>query len=202
MKIIESIEQGTAEWLQLRVGRPTASRFKDCIAGGQGKTRKSYMIQLAAETLSGAPTESFSNSAMEWGTETEPQARAQYEFATGNNVKEVSFIHHDTMKAGYSPDGLVGDDGLVEFKCPKTTTHIETVLSGKMPTGHNAQVQGGLWLSGRKWCDFVSFDPRINGKNSMFIFRVNRDENYIADLEKKISMFESELAEMLTKLEG
>lgn len=203
MEIIRDIDQGTDEWIALRFGWITASRFKDVKAGGAGKTRKSYMYQLAAEAITGERAESYSNEYMEWGTLTEPQARAMYELDSGNDVEEVSFIKlNDTNKIGCSPDGLVGSDGMVEFKCPKTTTQIETFLSGKMPIGHAPQVQGQLWVSGREWCDFVSFDPRINGESSYFIQRQYRDENLIKDISEACYKFEDELQEIIIKLRG
>lgn len=204
MQIISDIEQGSDEWHALRYGWITASKFKDVISSGRGgaesKTRKSYMFQLAGEILTEAREEGFTSEYMEWGTKTEPQARAMYELDTGNTVDQVSFIRHDSIKAGCSPDGLVGDNGLIEIKCPKTTTQIETFLSGKMPTAHNAQVQGQLWISEREWCDFVSFDPRINGQSGYFKTRVFRDEDYIKELESKIIKFESDLLEIVGTL--
>ena len=203
MEIITGIEQGSEEWLGMRLGWITASKFKDVIAGGAGKTRKSYMYQLAAEAITGDRVESFSNEYMEWGTQTEPQARAMYEFDTGNTVDEVSFVKWNGVnKVGISPDGLIGDEGGIEIKCPKTTTQIETFLSGKMPTGHKAQVQGSLWVTGRKWWDFVSFDPRIDGDASYFCVRVERDEDYIKELQDKCIKFEEELLGVISKLRG
>ena len=207
MEIITDIEQGSDEWLELRMGWLTASKFKDVISNGRGKapskTRQSYMYQLAAETLTGERGESFSSEYMEWGTKTEPQARAMYEFETGSEVSEVAFIKWNTInKVGISPDGLIGDDGGIEIKCPKTTTQIDTFLSGKMPTIHNAQVQGSMWVTGRKWWDFVSFDPRIDGDAGYFCVRVERDEDYIKDLEDKCLAFEAELIQMINLLKG
>ena len=202
MQIVDTVDQGTDEWHELRNGLVTASKFKDAMAGGAGKTRKSYMYQLAAEAITGQREESFSSQYMEWGNETEPQARAMYEFDTGYTVDEVSFIRLDGHKVGCSPDGLIGDDGLVEFKCPKTTTQIETFLSGKMPTGHKPQVQGQMWVADREWCDFVSFDPRISGAASFFKVRIMRDEEYIKELSEKIFKFEEELAETINLLKG
>jgi hypothetical protein len=173
------------------------------MAKGQGKTRKSYMYQLAAEAISDMRQESFTNEYMEWGTETEPQARDTYEFVSGNSVEQVTFIRLDgDMKIGCSPDGLVGDDGMVEFKCPKTTTQIETFLSAKMPTGHKAQVQGQLWISDRQWTDFVSFDPRIDGEASYFSIRVERDEDYIKEIEAACLLFSDQLQDMIKQLRG
>ena len=201
MEIITGIDQGSDEWLALRYGWITASKFKDVKAGGAGKTRKSYMYQLAAEAITGERIETYSNEYMEWGTATEPQARAMYELDSGNTVEEVSFIKlNEVDKIGCSPDGLIGDDGMIEIKCPKTTTQIETYLSGKMPSGHRAQVQGQLWVSGRQWTDFVSFDPRIDGESSYFCVRIERDEEYIKELEEACFKFAKELKEMVIKL--
>jgi len=203
MEIITGIEQGSEEWLSMRLGWITASKFKDVIAGGAGKTRKSYMYMLAAEAITGERADSYSNEYMEWGTVTEPQARSMYEFDTGNQVDEVSFVKFSSdNKIGISPDGLIGDDGGIEIKCPKTTTQIETFLSGKMPACHKAQVQGSLWVTGRKWWDFVSFDPRIDGKSSYFCVRVERDEEYIAELKDKCLKFEQELTQIINDLLG
>lgn len=200
MQIIRDIDQGTEAWLKLRLAVITASKYKDVLAGGKGLTRSSYMRQLAAEAITGQRVESFTNSAMEWGTEHEPQAKAMYELMQCEEVEEVAFIKHDTINTGVSPDGLIGCAGLIEIKCPNTTTQIETFLSGKMPTGHIPQVQGQLWVSEREWCDFVSFDPRINGKSSFFCVRVHRDDEYINKLESAVIKFDSELQEMIDKL--
>ena len=200
MKVIRDIEQGTEEWLNLRLAVITASKYKDVLAGGKGLTRSAYMRQLAAEAITGIRTESFSNSAMEWGTEHEPQAKAMYELMKCEEVEEIAFIKHDYINTGVSPDGLIGDTGLIEIKCPNTTTQIETVLGGKMPTCHIPQVQGQLWVSEREWCEFVSFDPRINGKSSFFCIRVHRDDEYINKLESAVIKFDSELQEMIDKL--
>ncbi|MFW0778395.1 MAG: lambda exonuclease family protein [Rickettsiales bacterium] len=204
MEIITDIEQGSEEWHALRYGWITASRFKDVMSNGRGgaesKTRKSYMLHLAAECLTDMRVEAFTNEHMEWGTQTEPQARSMYELESGNEVHQVAFIRHGRLKAGCSPDGLIGDLGMIEIKCPKTTTQIETHLSGKMPAQHKAQVQGQLWVSGREWCDFVSFDPRINGSATYFCTRIERDEDYIAELSQKVESFEIELKELIGKL--
>ena len=202
MEIIETIEQGSPEWHELRRGVITASRFKDVMAKGAGKTRKSYMVELAAEILSSEVNHLEPNKYMQWGTETEPKAREYYEFVSDNTVKEVAFIKHATLNCGVSPDGLIDDNGGIEIKCPKTTTQIETFLSGKMPSSHKAQVQGCLWVSGREFWDFVSFDPRIDGESSYFIERIYRDEEYIKELEAAVIAFDEELQQMVLKLKG
>jgi len=205
MKIIRDIEQGCDEWLALRLGKVTASRFADVMSKGRGasvsKTREAYMFQLAAEILTGAAEDSYSNKYMEWGNECEPQARAMYEFETGSDVDQVAFIELNEY-IGVSPDGLIGDDGLIEIKCPKTTTQLQRFLSGDFPSTYKAQVQGQLWVSDRSWCDFVSFDPRINGKASYFQIRVERDESYINELYDGVTNFLSELHELIEKLKG
>jgi putative phage-type endonuclease len=199
--ITSDIEQGSDEWLDMRMGVITASRFSDVLAGGAGKTRLAYMYQLAAETLTRERQDFFTSPAMEWGTKTEPAAREMYEMVSGNLVEQVSFIKFSGKNIGCSPDGLINDDGLIEIKCPKTSTQIETVLSGKMPKIHTAQVQGQLWVSGREWCDFVSFDPRIENENSFFCQRIYRDEKYIADLDSACLKFCDEL-EAILKIVG
>lgn len=198
--IHRDLDQGTDEWFALRLGLPTASRFKDLLAGGKGLTRTGYMLDLACELLTGVKAESYSNSAMEWGTQTEPQARESYSFINDADVDQVCFIQHDDLIAGYSPDGLIGANGLLEIKCPNTKTHIETVLSGKVPTGHTPQLQGGLWIAEREWIDFVSFDPRIKSEKQFFCVRVFRDEAYINNMESEVLRFQEELTEIINKI--
>jgi len=200
MQIIRDIDQSSDEWLDLRLGFVTASKFKDVIAKGQGKTRKAYMMQIAAEVLTGERQESYTSPSIEWGNKTEPQARAMYELRTGYDVEQIAFAYFDDKKIGCSPDSLVGDDGLVEFKCPNTTTQIETVLSGKMPLGHKPQTQGQMWVMEREWCDFVSFDPRINGESSFFMVRQYRDEDYIKMLSDECDRFIEDLNDMILSL--
>ena len=206
MKIIESMEQGTQEWLELRLGKVTASKFSEVMTNGRGgkpsATAKSYMIKLVAEILRGQPMPFFENDAMRWGTETEPQARAMYELKNDVDVKEVAFVELNEF-VGVSPDGLVGDEGLLEIKCPNTETQIKRFLDGVgLPKEYEAQVQGQLWVTGRKWCDFVSFDPRIDVEASYIQTRVYRDEEYIAKLEDKVTAFVEEMKEMINTLTG
>ena len=206
MHIIESIEQGSSEWLELRLGKVTASKFKDVMTNGRGGkpsvTAKSYMIKLVAEILRGEPMPFFESDAMKWGTETESQARAMYELKNDVDVKEVAFVQLNEF-VGVSPDGLVGDDGLLEIKCPNTETQIKRFLEDTgLPSDYEAQVQGQLWVTGRKWCDFVSFDPRIDVEASYIQTRVYRDEEYIAKLEEKVSIFVEEMKLMINKLTG
>lgn len=203
MRIIYDVEQGSEEWLMMRLGKLTASKFADVMSKGRGdkpsKTRESYIYQLAAEILTGQPVESFKNSAMEWGNECEPAARAAYELANDVDVIQCAFIELSD-RVGVSPDGLVGEDGLVEIKCPNTTTQLKRFISGEFPKEYMAQVQGQMWVSGREWCDFVSFDPRIDGDAGYFQVRVARDIDYIIKLKDECEKFITELNELLTKL--
>ncbi|MEO9231595.1 MAG: lambda exonuclease family protein [Devosia sp.] len=193
--------QGTEEWFAERLGRVTASSFSDVLAKGEGVTRKRYMRRLVAERLTGRSQESFSNGHTERGAEQEQFARLQYEAMTGNLVTEVGFIKHPTLFAGASPDGLIDDDGGQEIKSVVPTVHIETMERGKYPTTHKAQIQGCLWITGRQWWDFVSYSPDFLQENlRLYIFRVQRDEEYIANLEVEVVKFLKEVDEMVERV--
>lgn len=195
------IVQGSPEWFAERVGKVTASRVADVVArtkSGWGASRANYMAELIAERLTGAKSEGFVNAAMQHGIDTEPQARDAYSFYAGVDVEQVGFIAHPTIEmSGASPDGLVGNDGLVEIKCPSTATHIDTLLDGKVPERYVLQMQWQMACTGRKWCDFVSFDPRMPESMRLFIKRVERDEKLIQSLEKDVELF---LREVETKV--
>lgn len=201
------IVQGTAEWHQARLGKVTASKVADVIAktkSGPAATRANYAAQLVAERQTGKPTETFTNAAMAWGTEHEAEARAAYAFLHAPGpVTEVGFVDHPTIPmTGASPDGLVGDDGLLEIKCPQTATHIETLLAQTVPAKHKPQIQWQLACTGRRWLDFVSFDPRLSPAKQLFVARVERDEAYIAELEAEIVAFLAEVAETVARLDS
>lgn len=199
MRIIDCI-QGSNEWLEARLGKVTGSCFGKVLAKGQGKTRKAYMIQLAAERLTGESQDTYSNAVMERGSLVEPHARAAYKAIYGVDVEDVGFCQlNDDI--GASPDGLIGDDGGVEIKSPNSTTHIETILSGKMPPKHKPQVQGNMWVCERKWWDFVSFDPRVKS-NRIFVVRVHRDQEYIDNLRREVAGFVIDLKELIEKING
>jgi len=174
--------------------------FSAVLAKGEGKTRKAYMIKLAAELLTGKPSESFSNAHTERGTAQEPFARLSYEALTGNAVQEVGFIRHPTIDAGSSPDGLIDHDGGAEIKSVIPTVQIETILKGGYPSCHKAQIQGNLWITGRGWWDFVSYSPDMPEGLDTYIFRVMRDDAYINELEAEVMRFLGELAAMVKKL--
>jgi putative phage-type endonuclease len=198
------MEQRTEEWFAARLGKVTASRVADVIAKtktGYSASRDNYMAQLICERLTGQQGESFTNAAMQHGTDTEPLARSAYENARNLLVKEVGFINHPRIEmAGASPDGLVADDGLVEIKCPNTATHIDTLLSGKVPTKYITQMQWQMLCCQRKWCDFVSFDNRLPEHLQLFVQEVEFDPEYCAMLEKEVSQFLTELDTKVAKL--
>ena len=200
MITFHDVEQGTEAWLKLREGMITASKFSDVM--GKGVGRNNYMMSLVTERLTGLPTAYYTNSAMEWGTETEPQARAHYELMHDVDVMQTGFVTNDKYPGvGISPDGMIGDEGLIEIKCPNSSTHFDYILKGKLHAKYKAQVQGQLWITERMWCDFVSFDPRfIEPGLQMFVVRVVRDEAYIATLESAVSAFKKELDQILIKL--
>ena len=204
MIIIETCEQGSEEWLSLRLGKITASRVKDVLTKGRGtsqsKTAESYMMELIAEILTGNSKPFFENDAMRWGTETEPQARAMY--AVNNDfvdVKEVAFVEHNEQ-VGISPDGLIGDDGLLEVKCPNTTTQLKRALSDDYSADYKAQIQMQLWVTEREWCDFLSFDPRLDCDAGYLQQRVYRDEEYIEEMKVKVYAFAEKMNELINIL--
>jgi putative phage-type endonuclease len=198
-------EQRTDAWYQARLAKVTASRVADVIAktkSGYSASRDNYMADLIVERLTNQKASSFSNAAMEWGTATEPAARAAYSAATGELVEEVGFIDHPRIaNSGASPDGLVGDEGLCEFKCPATATHLDTLLAGTVPSKYIAQMQWQMACTGRAFCDFASYDPRLPDHLRLFVKRVERDDAYIRMLEGEVTLFLSELEEKVTKLQ-
>lgn len=196
--------QGSPEWLSARAGHATASRFKDVLAkikSGEAATRRNYRVQLVTERLTGRPCDSYQNAAMEWGTNTEPLARMAYEAITGEIVAEASFMPHpDVQWCGASPDGLIGDDGMVEIKCPfQSTVHVSTWQDG-MPPEHMAQVQGNLWVNGRQWCDFISYDPRMPEHLKVYRQRIERDPKYIDILAEEVVGFLASVESLYNEL--
>jgi len=183
MQIIRNIDQGSEEWLKLRLGVATASNFDKIITttGKESESLKKYALQLATELMLETPEPSFKNDVMARGNEIESLARDAYQEDAFKVVEEITMFKSDCGNFGYSPDGLVDDDGLVEIKCPIATTHFKYLLDNKMPTDYWQQVQGGLWVSQRKWIDFVSYNSYFKDKK-LFIVRVERDEEYIAKL--------------------
>lgn len=192
------IEQGSPEWFEQRRGKVTASRIADIMAktkSGYSTSRQNYLMQLLCERLTGKVEESFKSSAMQRGNDLEPEARNWYQLETGEIVEQVSFIDHPNIDdAGASPDGLVGNEGLIEIKCPNTATHIETLRSKKPSDRYYKQMQWQMACTSRKWCDFVSFDNRLPDNLAYFCVRIDRNEDAIAEIEAEVNKFLEELA--------
>lgn len=194
---MDDILQGSPEWHALRLGKVTASRVADVVAktkSGPSASRANYMAELIAERLTGAPAERFSSAAMAHGTEYEPEAREAYEFYSDASVEQLAFAAHPRISlSGASPDGLVGTDGLVEIKAPNTATHLDTLLNGTIAGKYVTQMQWQMACTDRKWCDFVSYDPRMPEHMRIWIKRIDRDDVLIADLEKEVTAFLDEM---------
>lgn len=197
--------QGSDEWFSARCGKVTASHMDDLMARtktGYGASRANYMAQLIAERLTGRPAESYTNGAMQWGLDHEAEARAAYEFFREAQVTEVGFILHPTIvESGASPDGLVGDDGLVEIKCPNTSTHIDALLTLRVPDKYVKQMLWQMACTGRKWCDFVSYDPRMPERLRLFVMRVELNAEEVKRMETEVLAFLAELNDKIDRLQ-
>ena len=195
------MEQRTEEWFAARCGKVTASKISDVLMDKEKAGHKNYKMELVVQRLTKKVEESFITQSMQWGIDTEPQARMAYEAHTGSFVEEMGFIDHPTIEGfGCSPDGVVGE-GLIEIKCPNTATHIETVLENKAPSKYIPQMQCQMAVTGAKWCDFVSFDPRVPEDLQLFVVRVDRDQEYIDKMEVEVKKFLSEIEDLIIKLE-
>jgi putative phage-type endonuclease len=198
------IEQGTPEWHALRLGKATASRIADIVRktkSGPSASRERYLGELVAERLTGATAASFKSADMDWGNEKEADAKAAYAFLVRSDLEAIAFVDHPSIDmSGASPDGLVGDSGLIEIKCPATHTHIATLLSQAIDADYITQMQWQMACTGRHWCDFVSFDPRMPHDMQVFIKRVERDAARIAELEAEVSKFLLSVDDTLAKL--
>ena len=201
---MNQVVQGSAEWFAARLGMVTASRVADVVArtkSGYGASRANYMAQLVAERLTGKAVESYSNTAMQWGIDMEPQAKAAYEFFRDVDTQPLGFIGHPTIvMSGASPDGAIGADGLVEIKCPNTATHIDTLLTGTIPSRYETQMLWQMACSGRTWCDYVSYDPRMPESMCLFVKRLDHDPGRIAELEMEVRSFLHEVNETVLRL--
>jgi len=201
MKILD-LEQGTHEWLQARLGCPSGSGFAKLItsSGTPSSSAETYINQLIAECITGESTFVQKTEWMERGNELEPIARMNYELETDNEVTEVGFCMHDTLRCGVSPDGLVGDAGGLEIKCPAPSTHVKYLRKGTLPAEYKAQVMGCLWITQREWWDFLSYHPQMPN----LLIRVHRDEEYINQLERLVThacqIIEKEVADIKERL--
>ena len=200
------IEQGSEAWLQLRLGKVTASRVADIMAKtktGVSASRGNYLIELALQRLTGTVEQGYTNDAMAWGTATEPQARVAYEVKTGNFVDQIAFVEHEIIEwFGCSPDGLVDKNGLIEIKCPNSATHWATIKDNKIPSKYMIQMQTQMACTGRKWCDFVSFDPRMPERSQLFIKRAERDQTMIDEIETEVMQFLIEVFDEVKLMRG
>ncbi|MDA8260222.1 MAG: YqaJ viral recombinase family protein [Betaproteobacteria bacterium] len=202
--------QGSPEWALERCGNATASEFAAILAKGEKKVRTGYLRRLVAERLTGKPVETYTNWQMQRGQEQEPFARASYEAVTGNLVEQVGFLKHPMMACGASPDGLIGIEGGCEIKSVIPTVQLNTILAGKYPQEHTPQIQGNLWIAGvidkvegrapRKWWDFCSYSADMPDHLRTYIFRIERDEEYIKMLNQEVILFLVEVDQLVAKL--
>ena len=188
-----------------RMGRLTNSRLSDAIRktskGNYYAARDTYMAQLIAERISNKPMPSYTSWAMQWGIDNEKLASDSYTALTGNPVVAVGFVKHPTIKwYGGSPDGLVGDDGSIEIKCPETAKHLNTILTGEVDEEYLDQMMGNMIVTGRKWCDFVSFDPRIEGEMSIFVKRIGYDVVRAKEIEREAVIFINEMIDKIDRM--
>lgn len=202
---MNGIEQGTDEWFTYRAGRATASRMNDILAtlksGSEAASRKNYRAELVAERLTGQKAQGFSSAAMQWGVEQEQFARAGYELHAGVLVQIAGFVDHpDIAMTGASPDGLVSSDGLLEIKCPNTATHIDWLLDQIAPKEHQAQMLWQMECTGRQWCDFVSYDPRLPVDMQLMVVRFHRDEERLTQMREAVVNFLGEVDSVVARL--
>jgi putative phage-type endonuclease len=206
--IIRDIDQGTADWLQMRCGCCTASRLNDALAklkrkDGESAARANYRKELVIERLTNSTADHFTSEAMAWGTNTEPLAREEYEAMTGNTVDRIGLAMHDSIKwFSASTDGLVGDDGILEIKCLNSINHLDILVSGEIPEDYHWQMLGGMACTGRQWCDFVSFDPRMPEGLQLFVKRFPRNDALISGMELEVTQFLLEVEQMVSAVKA
>jgi len=203
--IVIDCEQGSDAWYAARLGIATASSFDKVLATiktGEASERRNYRAKLVVEAITGLSPEGYSNAAMRQGIEREPDARALYESRRGVWVDQVGFMRHESIPCGCSPDGLIGDDGLLEIKSPELATHLDYILADGMPAKYRPQVQGQLWISGRQWCDFASYNPDFPAKLQLMVWRIQRDEDYIQTLTAAVQKFMHEVEQEVARVRG
>lgn len=199
------MEQRTDEWYRARCGQLGASQISKALAKGRGgaesATRRNLIAEIVAMRLTGQAQEGFTSAAIQWGIDNEPLARASYEVKTGDFVDEVGWVPHPSIEwTGCSPDGLVGDQGLVEIKCPNTATHLDYLLAGTVPAEYQLQMLWQMECTGRAWCDFVSYDPRMPEEHQLFIVRYMRDDDRLSEVRAGVVKFLDEVNEVIDKL--
>lgn len=198
------MEQRSDDWFKIRCGRVTASRIADVMARtktGWGASRANYKAQLICERLTGTVEPSYCNAAMQWGIDKEPEARRAYEFHIDSDVIETGFVIHPKIEmSGASPDGLVGDKGMVELKCPIAATHLDTLLNGTMADKYVKQAMWQMACCEREWVDLVSYDPRLPESMRLFVQRIERDDALLAELEREVAAFLTEIDETVAQL--
>lgn len=196
--------QGSPEWIAARIGSLGASRMGDATArtkSGYGASRANLMAELVVERLTGKPYDRYVSREMQFGTEQEPSARAAYEWLFDTNVETCGLFRHPEIEGTHaSPDGLIADDGLVEIKVPNSAQHIDVLMTKTIPERYHKQMQWQMACTGRKFCDFVTFDPNMPPELQLWVFRVMRDEKAIAELEKEARLFLAELDEKVEAL--
>ena len=199
--------QWSEEWFNARRGFVGASVIADVMAkgknGAEAITRRNLKARIVAERLTGQSPESFTSAAIQHGIEYEPIARALYEVSRSVDVEQVGFILHPEIKmTGASPDGLIGEKGLIEIKCPNTANHIDYLLGGVAPAEYHRQMLWQMECTGREWCDFVSFDPRMPENMQLFVVRFVRDDDRIKEMREGVIKFLEEVDEVLFKLQA
>jgi predicted phage-related endonuclease len=200
-----ALEQGSPEWLEFKIGKVGASKIADITAklrdGRYGASRATYLGELIAEQLTGVAADSYKSAAMQWGNDCEPLARSTYQFRRMVAIERVGCVLHPLIEGTLcSPDGLIAGDGMVEFKCPNTNTHVDFILGAAIPDRYLQQMQWQMACTGRLWCDYVSFDPRLPEDLRMWVERVERDNKRIGQLEAEVQGFLQDLAHQITSL--
>jgi len=195
------MEQRTDEWFEARLGKVTASRICDVLAATSTAAYQNYQAQLIAERLTGEPYESHVTTAMQWGIEKEEDARSLYEFMCDQDVLDIGFVEHFVIKqSGASPDGLVGMNGQIEIKCPNTATHIKTLTTQKIEKKYRDQMTWQMACTGRQWCDFISYDPRLPAEHSLCVIRFERDDEQVKEMELAVRQFLRSLKDKISQM--
>jgi len=193
-------QENREEWLKQRLGLVTGSAISNVLMDSSKAGHRNYMAQLVCERLTGEPTETYISPAMQHGIDTEDEARAAYMARNAVIVEEVGFIRHPKLEAGCSPDGLVGDDGLIEIKCVQPATALDLLESKKVPGDHYNQIQWQLAVTGRDWCDYVVYQPKLPERLRLNVIRVVRNQSDILNMTVKVEQFLEELSRKVKKL--